>query len=229
MQPITGVSHLLGEVVPREVRAGEPVLDMGTGCGVNALLAGGRGAPAVGVDVSSLAVAAARANARRNHLGRAVDIRQSDVFSAVEECFDLIILDPPFRWFRPRGLLEFATSDHNYRTVTKFFLEVGSPLTASGRLLVFFGTSGDLGYLRWLVGNAGFRQEVVARAELARGDQLVEYLTLRLTQAPPAPDPGASSRRPQSSVGRWTNMVWMPTRPGPRSRLNTSRPTPAGP
>lgn len=187
VQPITGVSHLLGEAVLREVHAGERVLDMGTGCGVNALLAAGQGAQVVAVDVSPLAVAAARDNARRNHLAGAVDIRQSDVFSAVRERFDLIIFDPPFRWFQPRGLLEVATSDHNYRTLTKFFLEVRSHLTPSGRLLVFFGSSGDLGYLRWLVGHAGFRQEVVARAELARGDQLVEYLTLRLTQAPSRP------------------------------------------
>ncbi len=185
VQPITGVSHLLGETVLREVHAGELVLDMGTGCGVNALLAAGQGAQVVAVDVSPLAVAATRANARRNHLGRAVDTRESDVFSAVPERFDLIIFDPPFRWFQPRDLLEVATSDHNYRSLTKFFLEVGSHLTPSGRLLVFFGSSGDLGYLRWLAGSAGFREEVVARAELTRGDQLVEYLTLRLTRARP--------------------------------------------
>ena len=185
VQPITGVSHLLGETVLREVHAGELVLDMGTGCGVNALLAAGQGAQVVAVDVSPLAVAATRANARRNHLGRAVDTRESDVFSAVTERFDLIIFDPPFRWFQPRDLLEVATSDHNYRSLTKFFLEVGSHLTPSGRLLVFFGSSGDLGYLRWLAGSAGFREEVVARAELTRGDQLVEYLTLRLTRARP--------------------------------------------
>ncbi len=185
VQPITGVSHLLGETVLREVHAGELVLDMGTGCGVNALLAAGQGAQVVAVDVSPLAVAATRANARRNHLGRAVDTRESDVFSAVPERFDLIIFDPPFRWFQPRDLLEVATSDHNYRSLTKFFLEVGSHLTPSGRLLVFFGSSGDLGYLRWLAGSAGFREEVVARADLTRGDQLVEYLTLRLTRARP--------------------------------------------
>jgi release factor glutamine methyltransferase len=39
VMPITGVSHLLGKAVLAEVRAGDSVLDMGTGSGVNAILA----------------------------------------------------------------------------------------------------------------------------------------------------------------------------------------------
>lgn len=39
VQPIVGVSHLLGEAVLVEVREGDRVLDMGTGSGVNAILA----------------------------------------------------------------------------------------------------------------------------------------------------------------------------------------------
>ncbi len=39
VQPIYGMSHLLGETVLAEVRSGDRVLDMDTGCGVNSILA----------------------------------------------------------------------------------------------------------------------------------------------------------------------------------------------
>ncbi|WP_089021103.1 RsmD family RNA methyltransferase [Micromonospora coriariae] len=40
-----------------------------------------------------------------------VDARQSDVFSAVDGDFDLIIFDPPFRWSAPRDLLRDVVKD----------------------------------------------------------------------------------------------------------------------
>src|ERR1700677_3629707 len=39
VMPVTPMSHLLGEAVLAEVKAGERVLDMGTGSGANAILA----------------------------------------------------------------------------------------------------------------------------------------------------------------------------------------------
>jgi release factor glutamine methyltransferase len=81
VMPITGVSHLLGEAVVREVRAGARVLDLGTGCGVNGLLTARAGAQVVAVDINRTALRAARANARRHRLGSAAKFRFSDAFA----------------------------------------------------------------------------------------------------------------------------------------------------
>ncbi|MGH3575022.1 MAG: methyltransferase [Pseudonocardiaceae bacterium] len=60
------------------------------------------------------ALAVARDNALRNGVADRVEVRRSDVFSNVDGRFDLIVFDPPFRWFAPRDVLEAATTDENY-------------------------------------------------------------------------------------------------------------------
>jgi len=181
VQPITGMSHLLGSAVLAEVREGDRVLDMGTGSGVNAILAATRSSAVLAVDISAAAVEAARGNATANGVEDRVEIRQSDVFSSVDGTFDLIVFDPPFRWFAPRSVLEAATTDENYGALTRFFAEVREHLNPDGRILLFFGSSGDLAYLKRLVAAAGFDAEVVTTASLVRDGWSVDYFTFRVT------------------------------------------------
>jgi release factor glutamine methyltransferase len=175
------VSHLLGEAVVAEAGDRDLVLDMGTGSGINGILAASRGARVVAVDMNPRALEAARANAERNGVADRMEVRHSDVFSAVEGAFDLIIFDPPFRWFAPRDDLEAATTDENYRAMTTFFQEARQHLSAAGRMLIFFGTSGDIGYLKNVMATEGFHAAVIADQRLSRGDGHVEYFTFRVT------------------------------------------------
>lgn len=187
VMPITGVSHLLGEAVLGEVRTTDRVLDMGTGSGVNAILAASKSTDVVAVDVNPLAVEAARANAERNGVADRIDVRHSDVFENVDGEFDLIVFDPPFRWFAPRDLFERASADENYTAMTTFFRAAKRYLKPAGRMLIFFGTSGDLPYLRHLMADTGFDVEVLARADLTKDGIRVEYFTFRLVPAPAEP------------------------------------------
>lgn len=180
VMPITPQSHLLGEQVLAEAGPGQRVLDLGTGSGVNAVLAARRGAEVLAVDINPHALEAARHNAERNGVAARVEVRHSDVFSAVDGRFDLIVFDPPFRWLRPRDWLEAAMTDEGYRALTTFFAEAGGRLTEPGRLLVFFGTSADLGYLRQLADHHGFRSVVVASEDYERDGERVEYFTFKM-------------------------------------------------
>jgi release factor glutamine methyltransferase len=116
----------------------------------------------------------------RNGLADRMEVRHSDVFDNVEGVFDLIVFDPPFRWFRPRSLFELASTDEDYRAMTRFFRQAKDYLAPGGRMLVFFGTSGDLGYLRQLIAEEAFTAETIAHDNLVRDGRQVDYYTFRL-------------------------------------------------
>jgi release factor glutamine methyltransferase len=179
--PVTRMSDLLGRAVLDEVCDDDRVLDMGTGSGVNAILAARRSRHVIGVDINPHAVAAAIRNAVRNHVADRTTFFESDVFERVDGTFDLIVFDPPFRWFRPRDLLEVSFADENYRTLTKFMSEVRGRLNRGGRLLLFFGTSGDMSYLRQLIDRSGLRADTIASRALGKDGTTVTYCTFRLT------------------------------------------------
>ncbi len=167
--------------VEAEVRAGERILDMGTGSGVSALLAARRGAEVVAVDVNPHAVACARSNAKRNGLTDRITFLTGDVFEAVDGTFDLIVFDPPFRWFKPRDFLDMGAADENYRGLTKFMAEVKERLRTDGRVLLNFGTSGDIDYMYHLIDRAGFRKEVTWYGSATHDGLAADYYIIKLT------------------------------------------------
>ena len=180
VQPITSQAPLLAQAVLDEVRPQDRVLDMGTGCGLHGILAAGTATEVLAVDVNPYALQAARDNAARNGVADRVQVHESDVFSAVDGVFDLMVFDPPFRWFVPRTELERATADPGYRALTAFFDGLDAHLAPDGRVLLFFGTSGDIAYLHRLIARAGRRAEVVSHEHFARDDRVADYYTYRI-------------------------------------------------
>lgn len=169
------------QAVENEVRPGERMLDMGTGSGVSAILAARTGAEVVAVDVNPNAVECARQNAARNGVSDRIKFHVADIFDGVDGTFDLIVFDPPFRWFKPRDLLEMGTADENYRGLTRFMAEAKDRLRPGGRILLNFGTSGDIDYLYRLIERAGFRNEVTRYGEATRDGMTALYYWMKLT------------------------------------------------
>jgi release factor glutamine methyltransferase len=103
------------------------------------------------------------------------------MFAAVEGDFDLAVIDPPFRWFAPRDLTEAAIADEGYAGVERFFAGIRERLRPGGRVLLFFGTSGDQDHVLGLAAGAGMTVEPVATRELRRDGITVTYSTFRLS------------------------------------------------
>lgn len=179
--PPTPTSDLLGRAVLARTRPKHRVLDMGCGAGANAILAAQHTDDVLGVDVNPLAVSASRANAERNGVAERTRFAESDVFDAVDGEFDLIVFDPPFRWFRPRDLLERAFADENYASLTRFMRDVPDRLRPGGEVLVFFGTSGDVAYLDELIDSSGLRSSTIAERSLHVRGETATYFVRCLT------------------------------------------------
>ena len=69
-----------------------------------AVFAASKSTNVTAVDVNPSTVECARANAELNNLSSRITVKESDLFENVEGQYNLIIFDPPFRWFEPRDV-----------------------------------------------------------------------------------------------------------------------------
>lgn len=90
---VGGASTTLAQVTVRDDR--DHVLDLGTGCGIQALHASRHSRRVVGTDISRRALAFARFNATL--AGVELDLRKGSMLEPVaDERFDLVVSNPPF-------------------------------------------------------------------------------------------------------------------------------------
>ena len=80
------------------VEEGDVVLDMGTGCGILAVLAAEKTKRVVAVDVNPYAIECALKNAEMNGAKEKIEFRQGDLFQPVKlnENFSLILFNAPY-------------------------------------------------------------------------------------------------------------------------------------
>ncbi len=162
------------------VRAGESVLDLGTGSGAIALAAAEPADRVVAIDLSAEAVRCARANAAANGLEDRVEVREGDLFGPLrsDERFDLVLFNPPFYRGAPSSAADAAWRSED--VPERFAGELGARLTDRGRALVVLSSDCDVdGWLR-PARAAGLVVRLVARRDL--GNEVL--LLYRI--APPA-------------------------------------------
>lgn len=113
------------------------VLEIGCGCGAASLVLAKKSKSVLGVDINSAAVQNSIANASTLKIENCKFIR-SDVFTNVEEKYDVIIFNPPYN--RVESIVEDHERmfwDPNDESKIRFFEEVSDYLTSRGR--VYFG------------------------------------------------------------------------------------------
>lgn len=149
-------TELLVEMALAALPEGGRLLDLGTGTGCIpiAILANQPDASAVAVDLSAEALKAAEANAERHGVASRLELRQGSWFEPLkqkgEECFDLIVSNPPYiasaivqtlepevREFDPVLALDGGPDGlAPYRIIAR---EAGDWLNPSGQVLVEIG------------------------------------------------------------------------------------------
>ena len=90
-----GSTEFIAENMPQPT--GKSVLDIGTGTGALAVIAAKRGAKnVVATDIMGQALDTARRNASAHGVESLVTVKESDVFSEIEDRFDVILWNWPF-------------------------------------------------------------------------------------------------------------------------------------
>jgi len=92
--PVAEDSILLMNSIANLDFEGKRVLDMGTGTGVIAIYCAKRKARVVASDICQKALECARRNAALN--GVRIEFVESNLFSNIKGCFDIIIFNPPY-------------------------------------------------------------------------------------------------------------------------------------
>lgn len=122
----------------------DSVLDIGTGTGVQAILAAKRGAAKVlAVDIDDKSVHNAKKNVEFHNLEGIIEVRKSNLFENVSkaEKFDLIILNLPFTNSDSDFEFNKMILDPGYKSHEIALKEARGHLTKKGKILI---TGGDL-------------------------------------------------------------------------------------
>ncbi|RLG19457.1 hypothetical protein DRN67_02620 [Candidatus Micrarchaeota archaeon] len=121
-------------------KEGGSVLDVGTGCGILAVIAAARGAEVVGVDVSIIAIENAEFNAESN--GVECRFKKSNLFERVGGKFDLIMFNPPYLPTAPEEIVKgplnhaFNGGADGREVIQRFCSSAGEYLKRNGRILM---------------------------------------------------------------------------------------------
>lgn len=131
------------------VNDGEIVLDLGTGIGIQAIIAAQKAKRVIATDVNPRAVLCAKENVKRNSLEDKIEVREGDLFQPVQgEKFDLIIWSPPYLPLEPHSILEQSwCCGRNNELIDRFFKGAKEHLNPSGRIEMVYSTLGNIYHL----------------------------------------------------------------------------------
>lgn len=174
-------SQMLAQAVLEEVEQTDRVLEVNTASGANALLAATVSRSVEATDFNPIAVNCTRENIERNGLSGRVSAYEGHVFDQSEATYDLIIIDPPFKWFEPRDMYERGITDRNYEGMRKFISQAHRYLNPGGRILMLFSSSGDIDYVNYLIEYCGFKKSIVSESSLIVNGKLNKYYVYKLT------------------------------------------------
>jgi release factor glutamine methyltransferase len=130
-----------------ELRSGERVLDIGTGCGILGIVSANKASAVVGVDVNPYAVRCARENAVLNNVRRRMAFMQGDLFTPLNDKakFDLILFNAPYlpvdenesdSWRN----LAWSGGTSGRQVIDRFISEASKYLSNAGRVLLMQST-----------------------------------------------------------------------------------------
>lgn len=155
------------------VKRGEHILEIGTGCGIIAILAAKKGGRVVATDINPHALKCAENNAKLNGVHRKIEFRLGSLFEPIkqDEKFSLIAFNAPYLPSEPlekQQLIDKAWSggQNGREVIDAFISKVSSFLAENGRVLLVQSSLSNIDKTLQRFAQMGFRAEVIAKHDV---------------------------------------------------------------
>jgi release factor glutamine methyltransferase len=155
------------------IKENDLVLDVGTGCGLLAVLAAKVVKKVVATDVNSIAVRCTLQNAVLNNVADKMDIRQGELFEPIKkgERFDVILFNAPYlpseEW-EEQDLASQAWDggETGRKVIDRFIREASAYLRENGRILLVQSTLSDVEQSFRMFAEFGLDAKVIAEKKV---------------------------------------------------------------
>lgn len=162
------------------VKRGDIVLDMGTGCGILGIIAAEKASKVIAVDINPHAIRCAKENARQNKVIDKMLFVQGNLFTPlrVKRLFDLVLFNAPYLPTESTEKLpwiEYAWSGglNGRQVIDCFICEVPKYLKASGRVLLMQSNFSGIDETMQKFGGVGMRAKIIAERNLPFFEKVV--------------------------------------------------------
>lgn len=176
-------TFLIADVLNQTGAVGDTVLDVGTGCGILAVIASRKAKKVVATDINPHAIRCAKENAEANRASSKIQVRLGDLFEPISETekFSLIVLNAPYlpstrgehRSWKSRS---WAGGSTGRRVIDRFIRDAASYLENKGRILLVQSTLSDVQETLRRLREMGLDAKVVAESK-------AEFETIVVIQA----------------------------------------------
>ena len=164
-------SFLLAEKMT--VTEDDAVLDMGTGCGILAVLAAEKAKRVLAVDINPHAIECAIKNAEMNGVKERIEFRHGDLFQPIKpnESFSLILFNAPYLPSEPdeeRSWIgkAWAGGSNGRKVIDRFVMDAPNFLAAGGRIQLVQSSLSDVNRTLKMFSERNLRAMVVAQVKV---------------------------------------------------------------
>lgn len=157
------------------------VLDMGTGSGIQAVVAAQTASKVAAVDINPAAVHYARKNVRSNGVEGVVSVIEGDLFSPLspQNTFTVILFTPPYMEGTPGTDFEYALYDRSKELLRRFFTDAKEYLRPEGYLQMVYSSIAEPERALEISQRLGWKHTLIAEKKTRTETFFIYKFTIR--------------------------------------------------
>ena len=147
-------------IIPKESN----VLEIGAGSGAVSIFAAQKAKKVIAVDINPDAIKCAQENVRLHKINN-IEVRLSDLFENINEKFDIILANLPFRNLPTNDIIEKSMWDQDFSANERFFKEVSNYLKPKGIIYFVHANFGEIARVKELIKKYNFKIEKIYKSK----------------------------------------------------------------